>query len=166
LTIPSRTHAGVDVGISTRNINFMYLILAGQLMLFASRMGVDFFRRWILLHLSTRINIAIISDFLIKLLKLPLSFFDSKMTGDLLQRIDDHSRIERFLSSSSLSILFSFVNLLIFGVVLATYNLGVFVVFFAFSGTYVLYVLLFMKKRAELDHKRFSQLSGNQSNLI
>lgn len=93
----------MDVGINTRNVNFIYLILAGQLMLFFSRMAVDFIRRWILLHLSTRINISIISDFLIKLLKLPLSFFDNKMVGDLLQRIDDHSRIERFLSSSSLT---------------------------------------------------------------
>ena len=166
LIVPFLTQSIVDVGINTRNVNFIYLILAGQLMLFFSRMVVDFIRRWILLHLSTRINISIISDFLIKLLKLPLSFFDSKMVGDLLQRIDDHSRIERFLSSSSLNILFSFFNLLIFGVVLAVYNLSIFFVFFIFSAVYVVYVLLFMKKRAELDYKRFSQLSGNQSNLI
>jgi ATP-binding cassette subfamily B protein len=166
LIIPFLTQSIVDVGINTRNVNFIYLILAGQLMLFFSRMAVDFIRRWILLHLSTRINIAIISDFLIKLLKLPLSFFDGKMVGDLLQRIEDHSRIERFLSSSSLNILFSFFNLLVFGVVLAVYNLAIFFVFFIFSGVYVVYVLLFMKKRAELDYKRFSQLSGNQSNLI
>lgn len=166
LILPFLTQSIVDVGINTRNINFIYLILIGQLMLFFSRMSVDFIRRWILLHLSTRISIAIISDFLIKLLKLPLSFFDSKMVGDLLQRIDDHSRVERFLSSSSLNILFSFFNLLVFGAVLAVYNLSIFFLFFAFSATYVAYVLLFMKKRAELDYKRFNQLSGNQSNLI
>jgi len=166
LTIPFLTQSVVDVGINTRNINFIYMILAGQLMLFLSRMMVDIIRRWILLHLSTRINISIISDFLTKLLKLPLSFFDSKMVGDLLKRIDDHSRIERFLSSSPLNILFSFFNLLVFGVVLALYSVQIFLVFLLFSAIYVVYVLLFMKKRAELDHKRFSQLSGNQSNLI
>jgi ATP-binding cassette subfamily B protein len=166
LILPFLTQSIVDIGINTRNVNFIYLILIGQLMLFFSRMSVDFIRRWILLHLSTRISIAIVSDFLIKLLKLPLSFFDSKMVGDLLQRIDDHSRVERFLSSSSLNILFSFFNLLVFGIVLAVYNLSIFFVFFTFSAVYVGYILVFMKKRAELDYKRFSQLSGNQNNLI
>jgi ATP-binding cassette subfamily B protein len=166
LTIPFLTQSIIDVGITTRNINFIYLILAGQLMLFASRTLVEFIRRWILLHLSTRINISIISDFLIKLLKLPLSFFDSKVIGDILRRIDDHSRIERFISSSSLNIIFSFFNMLVFGAVLALYDLLIFWVFFAFSAAYVAYVFLFMKRRAELDHRRFSQLSNNQTSLI
>ena len=96
LILPFLTQSIIDVGINTRNVNFIYLILAGQLMLFAGRTSVDLLRRWILLHVSTRINISILSDFLIKLLKLPLSFFDTKMIGDLLQRIDDYNRIERF----------------------------------------------------------------------
>lgn len=166
LVIPFLTQSIIDVGISTKNINFIYLILAGQLMLFASRTLVEFIRRWILLHLSTRINIAIISDFLIKLLKLPLSFFDSKVIGDILRRIEDHSRIERFISSSSLNIIFSFFNMLVFGAVLAFYDLQIFWVFVAFSVVYVSYVFLFMKQREELDHKRFSQLSNNQTSLI
>lgn len=166
LIFPFLNQSIVDVGINTRNINFIYLILAGQLMLFFSRTVVDFIRRWILLHLSTRINISIISDFLIKLMKLPLSFFDSKMVGDLLQRIEDHSRVERFINSSSLSILFSFFNLIIFGAVLAYYKLSVFLVFGAFSFVYVMYSLIFLKKRKELDYKRFNHLSNNQSSLI
>lgn len=166
LILPFLTQSVVDVGVNNRNINFIYLLLAGQLMLFFSRMFVDIIRRWILLHLSTRINISIISDFLIKLFKLPLPFFETKMVGDLLQRIEDHSRIERFLSSSSLNILFSFFNALMFSAVLAFYYIPVFFVFLSFSVVYIVYVLLFMKKRAELDYKRFQHVSGNQSNLI
>jgi len=166
LILPFLTQSIIDVGINTRNVNFIYLILAGQLMLFAGRTSVDLLRRWILLHLSTRINISIISDFLIKLLKLPLSFFDSKMIGDLLQRIDDYNRIERFLSTSTLNILFSFFNLFVFGIVLFIYNTKIFLVFFSLSVVYVVYTLLFLKKRAALDYKRFQQLSQNQSNLI
>lgn len=166
LALPFLTQSIVDVGINTQNVSFIYLVLAGQMMLFISRTAVDFIRRWILLHLSTRINISIISDFLVKLFKLPVAFFEGKMIGDILRRIEDHSRIERFLSTSSLNILFSFFNLLIFGVVLAVYHISIFLVFFGVSGAYVLYVLLFLKKRAELDYKRFQQMSENQSNLI
>jgi ATP-binding cassette, subfamily B, bacterial len=136
------------------------------MMLFISRLAVDFIRSWILLHLSTRINISIISDFLVKLFKLPMAFFEGKMIGDILRRIEDHTRIERFLSTSSLNILFSFFNLIIFGVVLAVYNIPIFLVFFGVSAFYVLYVLLFLKKRAELDYKRFQQMADNQSSLI
>jgi ATP-binding cassette, subfamily B, bacterial len=166
LALPFLTQSIVDVGINTQNIQFIYLVLAGQMMLFISRLAVDFIRRWILLHLSTRINISIISDFLVKLFKLPMSFFEGKMIGDILRRIEDHSRIERFLSTSSLNILFSFFNLIIFGIVLAIYNIPIFLVFFGVSGVYVLYVLLFLKKRAELDYKRFQQMADNQSSLI
>lgn len=166
LALPFLTQSIVDVGINTQNIQFIYLVLAGQMMLFISRLAVDFIRRWILLHLSTRINISIISDFLVKLFKLPMTFFEGKMIGDILRRIEDHSRIERFLSTSSLNILFSFFNLIIFGVVLAVYNIPIFLVFFGVSAFYVLYVLLFLKKRAELDYKRFQQMADNQSSLI
>jgi ATP-binding cassette, subfamily B, bacterial len=119
-----------------------------------------------LLHLSTRINLSIISDFLIKLMQLPMSFFDSKKIGDILQRIEDHSRIERFLSSSSLSILFSFFNLIIFGVVLALYSIPIFLIFFGGSAVYIVFVLFFLKIRKELDYKRFNELSRNRSSLI
>ena len=166
LIFPFLTQSVVDVGINTRNLNFIYLILFGQLMLIFSRTAVDFIRRWILLHLSTRINISIISDFLIKLMQLPIPFFNQKMIGDLLRRIEDHSRIERFLSSSSLNIIFSFFNIIVFGIVLAIYNVPIFLLFFGGSSLYVLYVIFFMKKRKELDYKRFNQLSETQTNLI
>lgn len=166
LILPFLTQSLVDVGIHTRNIGFIYLVLAGQIVLFISRTSVDFIRRWILLQLGARINISIVSDFLIKIMKLPLSFFDSRMIGDLLQRIEDHTRIEKFLNSSSLSILFSLVNLIIFGIVLVVYDVSIFLVFFSLSIIYVCYVLVFSKRRAELDYKRFNQRSNNQSNLI
>jgi ATP-binding cassette, subfamily B, bacterial len=165
LIFPFLTQAIVDKGIGARNIGFVYLVLAAQLMLFFSQTAVEFIRGWIFLHISARVNISLISDFLIKLLKLPIGFFDSRMIGDIMQRISDHTRIESFLTSSSLNILFSMLNLLIFGVVLAIYNMTIFVVFFLASILYVIWVVVFMKKRRELDFKRFSQLADNQSNL-
>jgi ATP-binding cassette, subfamily B, bacterial len=166
LILPFLTQSIVDVGINTRNTPFIYIVLAAQLMLIFSRTAAEFLRRWILLHLSTRINLSIISDFLIKLMQLPMSFFDSKKIGDILQRIEDHSRIERFLSSSSLSILFSFFNLIIFGVVLALYSIPIFLIFFGGSAIYIVFVLFFLKVRKELDYKRFNELSRNRSSLI
>jgi ATP-binding cassette subfamily B protein len=139
---PFLTQSIVDVGISTKNVSFIYLVLAAHLMLFFSRTVVEFFRRWIMLHLSTRINLSIISDFLVKLMKLPISFFDSKNVGDILQRINDHSRVEAFISSSSLNLIFALFNLIIFGVVLATYHIPIFFVFSAASVIYVLFVLI------------------------
>ncbi|MBL3657013.1 peptidase domain-containing ABC transporter [Fulvivirga sp. 2943] len=166
LIFPFLTQSIVDVGIANQDLNFVTLILVAQLMLFFSRTAVEFIRGWILLHMGTRINISILSDFLIKLMRLPLSFFDSKMVGDLLQRIGDHSRIEAFLTSTTLNVLFSFVNLLIFGVVLAIYDLKIFWVFLIGSAFYVLWIFIFMKKRRDLDYKRFDQMSSNQSSLI
>jgi ATP-binding cassette subfamily B protein len=165
LIFPFLTQSIVDKGINARNIDFVYLVLAAQLMLFFSQTAVEFIRSWIFLHISARVNISLISDFLIKLLKLPIGFFDSKMIGDIMQRIGDHTRIESFLTSSSLSILFSMLNLLIFGVVLVIYNMTIFIVFFLASILYVVWVVVFMKKRRELDFKRFQQLADNQSNL-
>jgi len=166
LIFPFLTQSIVDVGINTQDINFIYLILAAQMMLFISRMTVDFIRSWILLHISTRINISIISDFLIKLMKMPIGFFDTKMIGDLLQRIGDHHRIERFLTSQSLNVIFSVFNIVIFSIVLVIYNLGIFLVFIFGSVLYIGWIFLFLRKRRELDYKRFAQLSDNQSKLI
>jgi ATP-binding cassette subfamily B protein len=166
LIFPFLTQSIVDVGINTQDINFIYLILAAQMMLFLSRMTVDFIRSWILLHISTRINISIISDFLIKLMKMPLGFFDTKMIGDLLQRIGDHHRIERFLTSQSLNVIFSVFNIIIFSIVLVIYNLWIFLIFLFGSALYIGWVFLFLRKRRELDYKRFTQLSDNQSKLI
>jgi len=166
LIFPFLTQSIVDVGINTQDIGFIYLVLAAQMMLFLSRMTVDFIRSWILLHISTRINISIISDFLIKLMKLPIGFFDTKMIGDLLQRIGDHRRIERFLTSQSLNVIFSVFNILIFSIVLIIYKLSIFLVFLAGSVLYIAWVFMFLKRRRELEFKQFVQLSDNQSKLI
>jgi len=163
---PFLTQSIVDVGIKNQDINFIYLILFAQLALFLGRTSIEVIRSWILLHLSTRINISLVSDFFIKLMKLPIAFFDTRMTGDILQRINDHKRIERILTTSSLNVLFSMVNLIIFGIVLAYYNLYIFLIFLVGSILYFVWIALFLKKRADLDYKRFSQLSQEQSKVI
>ena len=166
LMLPFLTQSVVDFGINNQNLGFIYLVLIAQLMLSFSSSAVEFIRGWILLHLGTRINIALISDFLIKLMKMPINYFDSKMTGDILQRINDHKRIQDFLTGSSLSVIFSVFNIIIFGIVLLVYSGMIFLIFMCGSALYVAYVWLFMKKRAELDHKRFAQQSANQSTVV
>lgn len=166
LIFPFLTQSIVDVGIYNQNMHFIYLVLIAQLFLFFGRTTLEFIRSWILLHLSTRINISLISDFFIKLMNLPISFFDTRMTGDIMQRINDHSRIERLLTSSSLNVLFSMVNILIMGGVLAYYNLQIFLVFFVGSILYFSWIILFLKRREVLDYKRFSEISQEQSKVI
>ena len=166
LLLPFLTQSIVDFGISNQNLNYVYLVLLAQLMLTFSSSTVNFIRGWILLHLGTRINISLISDFLSKLMKLSMGYFDTKMTGDILQRINDHARIQSFLTGSSLNILFSMFNILIFGIVLALYSGTIFLIFIIGSLVYIIYVWLFLKKRAELDHKRFAQQSANQSTVV
>ncbi|MDR5591104.1 peptidase domain-containing ABC transporter [Christiangramia sp. SM2212] len=166
LIVPFLTQSVVDVGIRNQDINFIYLILIAQLFLFLGRTGIEVIRSWILLHLSTRINISLVSDFFIKLMALPISFFDIRMTGDILQRINDHRRIERILTTSSLNVLFSMFNLLIFGFVLAYYSLQIFAIFFIGSLLYFGWIFLFLKKRKDLDYKRFSLVSQEQSKVI
>jgi len=156
----------VDFGITNQDLSFIYLVLIFQFVLIISRMGIDFIRRWILLHLSTRINIALISDFLVKMMKLPVGFFDTKLTGDILQRVSDHRRVESFLTTSSLTILFSMMNLLVFAVILAIYSIKILLIFLAGSAAYFTWISLFMKKRRTLDHKYFSKQAENQSKLI
>ena len=165
LIFPFLTQSIVDYGIGNNNLSFVVVILIAQLTLYLAQTAVEFIRSWILLHISTRINISIISDFLIKLMKLPIGFFDTKMIGDIMQRIGDHSRIEAFLTSTTLNTLFSFVNLVVFSIVLALYSLKLFLVFLVASILYVLWITIFLKKRKELDYKRFAQASAEQSNL-
>ncbi len=165
LIFPFLTQSVVDLGISTKNIEFVYLLLIAQLFIYFGKTSLDFIRGWLLLHISTRINISLISDFLIKLMKLPIRFFDTKLIGDLMQRISDHDRIENFITGSTLNILFSFINFIVFGIVLLSYSVKIFFVFLLGSTLYVLWILIFMKRRRELDNKRFAQMSSNQSNL-
>jgi ATP-binding cassette subfamily B protein len=166
LFLPFLTQSIVDVGVSIRNIHFVYIVLLAQLALFAGRLAVEFVRSWILLHISTRINLSILTDFLIKLMKLPASFFDSKKTGDIMQRMNDHSRIENFLTGSSLNVLFSLVTLVIFSAVLATFNFAIFIVFMVAAFIYSIWVILFLKRRKTLDYKRFDVASKEQSATI
>ncbi len=156
----------VDFGITNQDLSFIYLVLLFQLVLILSQMGIDFIRRWILLHLSTRINISLISDFLSKMMRLPVGFFDTKMTGDILQRVGDHRRIEDFITTSSLTILFSMFNLLVFAVILAIYSVKILLIFLGGALLYFLWISFFMKKRRSLDHKTFSRQAENQSKLI
>ncbi|BAR50461.1 ABC transporter, ATP-binding protein [Tannerella forsythia KS16] len=166
LIFPFLTQSLVDIGIRDGNLSFITLILIAQLIIFIARLSVEFIRSWILLHMNTRINIALISDFLAKLMKLPLRYFDTKMTGDIMQRIGDHGRIESFLTGNSISTLFSFVNFFVFAFVLAYYNLVVLGIFLVGNALYVVWILSFMRYRRELDHRRFAQSAGEQSNII
>ena len=163
LIFPFLTQAIVDTGIGGKDIGFIWLILLAQMMLLFSRTAIDFIRSKILLHISTRINISLISDFFIKLMKLPMIFFETKLLGDLLQRIEDHRRVEQFLTSSSLSLLFSFFTFLVFGIVLAVYNVGIFLVFLLGTSLYAGWIVLFLRKRRQLDYKYFEQAGRNRN---
>lgn len=166
LIFPFLTQSLVDIGIHSGNLSFITLILISQLVVSVSQISVGFIRSWIMLHMNARINIALISDFLTKLMKLPLHYFDTKMIGDIMQRIGDHRRIETFLTGSSISTLFSFVNFFIFAFVLAYYDLVILAIFFIGNALYVCWILFFMRYRRELDIRRFAQAAGEQSSLI
>lgn len=166
LIFPFLTQAVVDQGIGNNNLNFITLTLIAQIILSVTQMAVNFIQSWITLHVNTRISISLISDFLIKLMKLPLRFFDAKNIGDIMQRIGDHDRIKNFMTGTTLTTLFSFFNFFIFACVLAYYNLPILVVFVAGNSLYVTWILLFMRYRKKLDYKRFAQSSANQSNLV
>ena len=166
LTLPFLTQSVVDIGIQNQNVGFIYLVLLGQLMIFLGQLSVNVLQSWILLHISTRINVSLIADFLTKLMRLPIGYFDTKMIGDLMQRIGDHTRIESFLTSSTLNVLFSLVNFIIFGIVLLVYNTTIFLIFLFASIAYLLWIIIFLKKRKEVDYQRFQELSQNQSTLI
>lgn len=166
LMLPFLTQSIVDIGIQNQDLNFIYLILIAQIMLFVGKTGIEIIRSWILLHLSTRVNISIISDFFIKLMKLPINYFDTRMTGDLMQRINDHHRIEQLLTSSSINTIFSLINIIVFSAVLLYYDYRLFVVYLGGSIIYTLWIILFLKKRKELDYKQFSQISQEQSKVI
>lgn len=166
LVMPFLTQSVVDYGINYQNLNFIYLILIAQLVFFLSSTSVQIIRDWLMLHMTSRINIRLLSDFLMKLMKLSVSYFDRKNIGDLLQRIQDHTRIQNFLSSATLGALFSFVNILVFSLVLLYYNVFIFSIFSGGTIIYLIWTFIFLKKRKELDYKRFDLASGNQSSVV
>jgi ATP-binding cassette, subfamily B, bacterial len=166
LVTPFFTQALVDTGINTRNLNFVYLILIAQLMFFLGSMSINFIRSWILLHISVRINVSILTDFLIKLMKLPISYFENKTTGDIMQRMNDQQKIESFLTGTALNTFFSVVNLVVFTIVLIYYNFLIFSISLFGAVLYFLWIALFLKRRRELNYKQFHISSGNQSNIV
>lgn len=163
LILPFLTQSIVDIGIKNNNIGFIWLVLLGELMIVIGRTATDFIRRWLLLHISMRINISLVSDFFIKLLKLPMSFFDTKLIGDLLQRIGDHSRVQTFLTNQLLSVVFTFLSFVIFGIVLYIYNWMIFTVFLIGSLIYGGWISIFLRKRKILDYELFEQQAKNQN---
>lgn len=163
LVLPFLTQAIVDKGINHQDLNIILLILFGQLMLTISRTFIDFLRRWILLRISMKINISLISDFFIKLLKLPMSFFDTKLLGDLMQRMNDHGRVNNFLTQNVLNIVFSLLTLIVFSVVLVIYDKFVFLVFLIGSMLYGGWIALFLKRRKVIDYELFEQQAINNN---
>ena len=163
LVLPFLTQSIVDVGIKNQDIGFIWLILLGQLMLTFSRTAIDFIRRWLLLHISMRINISLVSDFFIKLLKLPMSFFDTKLMGDLMQRMNDHSRVNNFLTNQALSVTFAMLTFVVFTVVLFLYNRLIFVIFLIGSILYGAWMILFLGRRKVLDYELFEQQAINNN---
>lgn len=166
LAVPFLSQAMVDQGVNAGDIGVIMLILIAQLVFFATTLSIDCIRSWILLHMNSRIDIALIADFLIKLTAMPLSFFDSRMTGDILQRIGDHSRIKNFLLGNSMRIVFSMINFAVFLAVLACYDILILAIFLIGNTLYVIWVMAFMRYRRELDIKRFDHSSREQSRLI
>lgn len=163
LIFPFLTQSIVDIGITYKDVNFIWLVLLGQIMLTFSRTVLDFLRRWLLLHISMRINISIVSDFFIKLLKLPMSFFDTKLMGDLMQRMHDHSRVEKFLTNQMLSVMFSMLSFLILGAVLFIYDKLIFAIFLIGSTAYGVWVAFFLDKRRVLDYELFEKQAKNNN---
>lgn len=165
LISPFLTQAVVDYGIGNNDLNFITLILVAELVITVTMMCVGFLENWISLYINAHINISLISDFLIKLMKLPLRFFDTKNIGDILQRIGDHGRIESFLTGTSMTSLFSLINFIIFAFVMAYFDLKILLIFFVGNTFYVAWILSFMRYRRKLDFKGFSQAAAEQSNL-
>ncbi len=156
----------VDVGIKQKDMNFLVLILAAHIILFVSQTAVEQIRNWIVMHIGSRVNIKLVSNFLIKMMRLPTHFFDSRLAGDIIQRVDDNRRVESFLSTNTLVTIFSIFNFILFGIVLFYFDLTIFTVFLIATCIHFLWIYIFSGKRRELDYKRFDQMSENQSNLI
>ena len=163
LIMPFLTQAIVDMGIKHNDIGFVWLVLLGELMIVIGMTATDFIRRWLLLHISMRINISLVSDFFIKLLKLPMSFFDTKLMGDLMQRIGDHARVQNFLTGQVLNVIFTFLSFLTFGIVLFIYDKIIFCVFVVGSIIYALWISSFLRRRKVLDYELFEQQAINQN---
>lgn len=163
LILPFLTQSIVDIGIKHSDIKFIWLILIGELMIVLGRTATDFIRRWLLLHISMRINVSLVSDFFIKLLNLPMSFFDTKLMGDLMQRMGDHSRVQSFLTTQTLSMMFTLLSFVVFGVVLYIYNRLIFSIFIIGSIVYGFWIASFLSNRKVIDYALFEKQAINQN---
>lgn len=161
--LPFISKAVIDVGIKTSDVNFINMVLFGNIAILLSVMIFNVLRDWILMHITSRVNIALISDYLIKLMKLPVTFFENKLLGDILQRAQDHERIRSFIMNNSLALIFSALTFVLFAVILLVYNAIIFYIFLAGSVLYVVWVLLFLSIRKKLDWEYFELISKNQS---
>lgn len=166
LILPFLTQSIVDVGINTRDLPFIYLILIAQITLLLSVAAIDFLKGWIILHISSRLNLTIVSEFVSKLMRLPIAFFELKKFGDIIQRIGDHRRIESFITGQALNVVFSCLNLLTFGILLCYYHLSIFLVAIISAILYSLWILAFFKARGRLDSRRFDVSSRSHSQTI
>jgi ATP-binding cassette subfamily B protein len=166
LAFPFLTQSIVDIGITNRDLHFISIILIAQLFLFAGQFGSQFFRNWLLLYMSTKINVSILSNFVIKLMRVPISFFDIKLAGDIIQRMNDHQRIEAFLTGPTLNTLFSFFSFIVFGIAIYIYNWVAFLIYIGFSAAYILYIVLFLKKRSSFEKKAMELGSAIQGKML
>lgn len=166
MIFPFLTQSVVDTGIGTSNVSFIVMILFAQLFLVVGQMANNMIRSWLMLHITTRISISLISDFLNKLMQLPIAFFDSKNVGDILQRIRDYSRIQSFLTGSLISTTMAIVTFLIYGIIMSSFHAVILAVFVIGSIAYISWIQVFMKRRRKLDYMQFQEASNNQSNLI
>ncbi len=166
LFFPILTQSVVDKGIGTGNLSFVVTILIAQIILVLGQTANNLIRSWLLLHMTTRVSISLISDFLAKLMRLPIAFFDTKMVGDIIQRIGDHNRIQNFLTGSLLSITMAIVSFVIYGVIMGGYDMAILGIFLIGSALYIIWVLLFMKRRKALDYMRFQEAAANQNSIV
>jgi len=161
--LPFISKAVIDVGIKTSDVKFINMVLIGNISILLSVMVFNVLRDWILLHITARVNIALISDYLIKLMRLPVTFFENKLMGDILQRAQDHERIRSFIMNNSLALIFSTLTFVVFTVILLIYNAVIFYIFLTGSILYICWVFLFLSIRKKLDWEYFELISKNQS---
>jgi len=166
LVLPYITQSIVDKGIATSDLPLIVILLIAQMLLVIGGLANNLIRGWLMLHTTTRVSVALISDFLCKLMRLPVSFFENRAVGDIMQRIGDYPRIQSFLTGTLLSMLVALVSVIVYSIVITGYSLAVLSVFLAGSSFYILWVLLFLKKRKTLDRQRFRQSAASQSSIV
>ena len=160
---PFLTQIIVDYGIPNKNLNLLWLVLVGWIVIVLAKTLTEIIRKWLLLHITMRVNVSLISDFIVKLMSLPMNYFESRTIGDLTQRVSDHNRVQSFLTSQLLGSFFSLVSFLVFSSILFIYNKIIFLIFILGSTLYAVWAFLFLNKRKLIDYEIFEVESLNQS---